>query len=84
MHAGWAGLEVDAENVCMIGDVPHSWLFPQMAAAVHHAGAGTIDGSMANESQESTPEELALQDKRWEDLEVIEDETDAGAIDVLA
>mgnify|MGYP002348919723 CR=1 FL=1 len=22
-------------------DVPHSWLFPQMAAVVHHGGAGT-------------------------------------------
>ena len=25
----------------LIGDVPHDWLFPQMAAVVHHAGAGT-------------------------------------------
>lgn len=24
-----------------IGTVPHEWLFPQMAAVVHHAGAGT-------------------------------------------
>ncbi|MDI2037128.1 glycosyltransferase [Paenarthrobacter nitroguajacolicus] len=24
-----------------IGDVPHKWLFPRMAAVVHHAGAGT-------------------------------------------
>jgi sterol 3beta-glucosyltransferase len=24
-----------------VGDVPHEWLFPQMAAVVHHAGAGT-------------------------------------------
>ncbi len=24
-----------------IGAVPHEWLFPQMAAVVHHAGAGT-------------------------------------------
>ncbi|MCP2049064.1 UNVERIFIED_ORG: UDP:flavonoid glycosyltransferase YjiC (YdhE family) [Paenarthrobacter nicotinovorans] len=24
-----------------IGDVPHEWLFPRMAAVVHHAGAGT-------------------------------------------
>ena len=24
-----------------IGEVPHEWLFPQMAAVVHHAGAGT-------------------------------------------
>ncbi|MFI5891315.1 glycosyltransferase [Actinoplanes sp. NPDC051513] len=24
-----------------MGEVPHSWLFPRMAAVVHHAGAGT-------------------------------------------
>jgi len=45
-QAGWAGLEIDDENVCMIGDVPHAWLFPQMAAAVHHAGAGTTAAAL--------------------------------------
>jgi sterol 3beta-glucosyltransferase len=25
----------------VIGDLPHDWLFPKMAAVVHHAGAGT-------------------------------------------
>jgi sterol 3beta-glucosyltransferase len=25
----------------VIGDVPHDWLFPKMAALVHHAGGGT-------------------------------------------
>jgi sterol 3beta-glucosyltransferase len=25
----------------IIGDVPHDWLFPKMAALVHHAGGGT-------------------------------------------
>ena len=24
-----------------VGEVPHTWLFPRMAAVVHHAGAGT-------------------------------------------
>jgi sterol 3beta-glucosyltransferase len=24
-----------------VGDLPHDWLFPRMAAVVHHAGAGT-------------------------------------------
>jgi UDP:flavonoid glycosyltransferase YjiC (YdhE family) len=24
-----------------IGDVPHEWLFPRLAAVIHHAGAGT-------------------------------------------
>jgi sterol 3beta-glucosyltransferase len=26
----------------LVGDVPHDWLFPRMAAVVHHAGAGTM------------------------------------------
>jgi sterol 3beta-glucosyltransferase len=27
--------------VIVIGEAPHDWLFPQMAAVVHSAGAGT-------------------------------------------
>jgi sterol 3beta-glucosyltransferase len=42
VQAGWAGLEVEsAADVLSIGPVPHDWLFPRMAAVVHHAGAGT-------------------------------------------
>jgi UDP:flavonoid glycosyltransferase YjiC (YdhE family) len=29
------------DDSIVIGDVPHDWLFPKMAAVVHHAGAGT-------------------------------------------
>jgi sterol 3beta-glucosyltransferase len=29
------------DEFVVIGDVPHDWLFPRMAALVHHAGAGT-------------------------------------------
>jgi sterol 3beta-glucosyltransferase len=25
----------------VVGDLPHDWLFPKMAAVVHHAGGGT-------------------------------------------
>lgn len=28
-------------NVYLLDNAPHSWLFPQMAAVVHHGGAGT-------------------------------------------
>ena len=37
------GLKAEAlpDNVRLIGSVPHSWLFPRMAAVVHHGGAGT-------------------------------------------
>lgn len=41
VQAGWAGLEVAGDNVLQIGSVPHEWLLPRTAAAVHHAGAGT-------------------------------------------
>jgi sterol 3beta-glucosyltransferase len=29
------------DDVLTIGDTPHDWLFPQIAAVVHHDGAGT-------------------------------------------
>ncbi|QKW39831.1 glycosyltransferase family 1 protein [Actinomadura sp. NAK00032] len=29
------------EHVLAVRDVPHAWLFPRMAAVVHHGGAGT-------------------------------------------
>ncbi len=40
---GWGGLHGAnlPETVFPVGDVPHNWLFPQMAAVVHHGGAGT-------------------------------------------
>ncbi len=30
------------DDSIIIGDIPHDWLFPRMAAVVHHAGAGTM------------------------------------------
>jgi sterol 3beta-glucosyltransferase len=42
VQAGWSGLDVGAaDDVLTIGEVPHDWLFPQVAAVVHHGGAGT-------------------------------------------
>jgi len=40
---GWGGLCLESipENVFMLETAPHSWLFPRMAAVVHHGGAGT-------------------------------------------
>jgi UDP:flavonoid glycosyltransferase YjiC (YdhE family) len=40
---GWGGLrpELVPENVFVVDSAPHSWLFPSMAAVVHHGGAGT-------------------------------------------
>lgn len=41
--AGWGGLRAESvpETVFMVDSVPFSWLFPRMAAVVHHGGAGT-------------------------------------------
>jgi sterol 3beta-glucosyltransferase len=43
LASGWGGLNATdlPDNVHMIRSVPHSWLFPRMAAVVHHGGAGT-------------------------------------------
>jgi len=40
---GWGGLrtELIPDNVFVVEAAPHSWLFPRMAAVVHHGGAGT-------------------------------------------
>jgi sterol 3beta-glucosyltransferase len=40
---GWGGLELAAlpDTVIMLDEAPHDWLFPRMAAVVHHGGAGT-------------------------------------------
>ena len=43
LSAGWGGLKKEElpESVFMTGSVPHTWLFPRMAAVVHHGGVGT-------------------------------------------
>lgn len=43
VHAGSLGPEAGAapDHVHVVDAVPHSWLFPRMAAVVHHGGAGT-------------------------------------------
>jgi UDP:flavonoid glycosyltransferase YjiC (YdhE family) len=46
VQSGWAGLEVTGEDVLTIGDTPHEWLFPRMAAAAHHCGAGTTAAAL--------------------------------------
>ncbi len=44
LATGWSGmtkLETVPEDIFILESVPHSWLFPQLAAVVHHGGAGT-------------------------------------------
>jgi vancomycin aglycone glucosyltransferase len=41
---GWAALDrhiIEADDVLTVNSVPHSLIFPRVAAAVHHGGAGT-------------------------------------------
>ena len=46
---GWAGLGSGQipDNVFLVGDVPHDWLFRRISAVVHHGGAGTTAAAMA-------------------------------------
>ena len=46
VNKGWGGLGGRAgskipENIYMLGNTPHDWLFPRVSAVVHHGGAGT-------------------------------------------
>ncbi|QTE03001.1 glycosyltransferase [Streptomyces cyanogenus] len=34
------------DDVLVVDDVPHGWLFPRMAAVVHHGGAGTTAAAL--------------------------------------
>lgn len=49
---GWGGLDTHVVNqaltddVFVIDSVPHDWLFPQLAAVVHHGGAGTTSAGL--------------------------------------
>jgi sterol 3beta-glucosyltransferase len=44
LATGWNGLaKIDdlPQEIFVLESIPHSWLFPRMAAVVHHGGAGT-------------------------------------------
>lgn len=43
LATGWGGLSTRQmpPHVCVIDSAPHDWLFPRIAAVVHHGGAGT-------------------------------------------
>jgi UDP:flavonoid glycosyltransferase YjiC (YdhE family) len=46
VQSGWAGLDVSGDDVLTIGEAPHDWLFPRMAAVAHHCGAGTTAAAL--------------------------------------
>jgi sterol 3beta-glucosyltransferase len=41
--SGWSGLHKTdlPDSIFMLDSIPHAWLFPRVAAVVHHGGAGT-------------------------------------------
>jgi sterol 3beta-glucosyltransferase len=45
---GWGGLSKSdlPADVFMVDSIPHHWLFPRMAAVVHHGGAGTTGAGL--------------------------------------
>ncbi|WP_326552970.1 glycosyltransferase [Micromonospora sp. NBC_01813] len=46
VQAGWGDLRVASDDALPIGEVPHDWLMPRVAAVVHHAGAGTTAAAL--------------------------------------
>ena len=45
---GWGGMvsQSPPPNVFFVENIPHDWLFPRMAAVVHHGGAGTTGAGL--------------------------------------
>ncbi|MEZ4728870.1 MAG: glycosyltransferase [Caldilineaceae bacterium] len=43
LASGWGGMQTGdlPENIFLIDAAPHEWLFPHVAAVVHHGGSGT-------------------------------------------
>jgi UDP:flavonoid glycosyltransferase YjiC (YdhE family) len=48
IQSGWAGLSSDdlPDDIFLLDSAPHAWLFPRMAAVVHHGGAGTTSAAL--------------------------------------
>ena len=45
--SGWGGLkEVARDDLFATNEAPHDWLYPRMAAVVHHGGAGTTGAAL--------------------------------------
>jgi sterol 3beta-glucosyltransferase len=48
LATGWGGLTADStsKEIFVLEAVPHDWLFPKVAAIVHHGGAGTTGAAI--------------------------------------
>ncbi|MEU9686172.1 glycosyltransferase [Amycolatopsis japonica] len=49
LATGWGGIAADAgtDELFVIDQAPHDWLFPRMSAVVHHGGGGTTGAALA-------------------------------------
>ncbi|MDP4511269.1 glycosyltransferase [Nonomuraea turcica] len=47
--SGWGGIHLDdlPDTMLLLDQAPHDWLFPRMAAIVHHGGSGTTGAALA-------------------------------------
>lgn len=47
---GWGGIDagVFGDDVHVLDQAPHDWLFPRMSAIVHHGGSGTTAAALAS------------------------------------
>ncbi|UQI46212.1 hypothetical protein M1P56_18640 [Streptomyces sp. HU2014] len=64
VQGGWAELDVPGDDILNIGECPHSWLLPRMAAAVHHAGAGTTHACLRSRTP-ALPVPVRLDQPFW-------------------
>ncbi|MFF4414532.1 glycosyltransferase [Streptosporangium sp. NPDC001559] len=48
--AGWGGIRIEnpPREMFLLDQAPHDWLFPRMAAVVHHGGSGTTGAALAS------------------------------------
>jgi sterol 3beta-glucosyltransferase len=48
LASGWGGLKAShlPDNIFMLESAPHDWLFPRVAAVVHHGGSGTTGAGL--------------------------------------
>ena len=50
LAAGWGEMGIGQQlpkDVFLLKSIPHSWLFPRMAAVIHHAGPGTTAAGLS-------------------------------------
>ena len=48
LASGWGGLQAAdlPDDIFMLESAPHEWLFPQVAAVIHHGGSGTTGAGL--------------------------------------